>query len=126
VDHYINKCEEAGDLPRQFYGFTQSWKDFIDHSEDAKLFLSLLQDGRNTRETIKHFIKIRKTILKTTNVKILEEVAVTHSTHRSIKGDSITISLLLFEGPHRNTVIKKVNDLFISLKQKLINTAKYI
>lgn len=32
---------------------------------------------------------------------------------------------MIFDGEERNKVIKKINILFISLKRKLVNTAKY-
>lgn len=32
---------------------------------------------------------------------------------------------MLFSGENRSKVIKKINNLFISLKRKLVNTAKY-
>lgn len=36
----------------------------------------------------------------------------------------LTICHLLHQEPHRHKVIKRINDLFISLKRKLLNTAK--
>ncbi len=60
------------DIQRNFYGLIKSWRKFIDHHEDAKLFLSLLQDNRNNKDFIKWFLKLRKIILKNLSSKILQ------------------------------------------------------
>ena len=69
-------------------------------------------------------MKIRKNILKTLNQKILSEVSITHSISYYNLGDALTICHLLYEGPQKAKITKKINELFISLKRKLINTAK--
>jgi hypothetical protein len=81
ADYYVRKYERTSDLYRHFFGLTQSWKRFIDSKEDAKLFLSLLTEDRNNRESVKRFHKIRKIILKTLSAKILEDIPVTHSNY---------------------------------------------
>lgn len=91
-------------------GMTHSMKKYIDTHEDAKLFLSLLSEERNSKESIRWFLKLRKTILKNINPKILAEISVTHSNLLVYSlGDAITISHMLFEEPLRSKIIKKIN-----------------
>lgn len=72
IDYYVRKYEKTGDLYRYFFGLTQVWKRCIEGHEDAKLFLSLISDERNDKESVRVFMKIRKIILKTISAKILE------------------------------------------------------
>lgn len=71
LDHHMSKHSKDSEIYRHFMGLTQSWKRFLEVHEDAKLFLSLLTDARNSKKSVREFIKIRKTILKTLNQKIL-------------------------------------------------------
>lgn len=72
VDFYVSKKLSPIEIHRSFFGLTKAWKKFIEHHEDAKLFLSLLDDQRNTKQYIKWFLKLRKNILKNISSKILE------------------------------------------------------
>ena len=65
VDYHVRRYEKDGEVYRHLMGLTQSWKRFIEVHEDAKLFLSLLSENRNSKCVVREFLKIRKIILKT-------------------------------------------------------------
>lgn len=74
------------------------------------------------------FLKLRKCILKSLNQKILQELSLTHCNFTFNQEDALTITHTLFShnAEVKSYVTKKINELFISLKRKLINSAKYI
>lgn len=116
------------EIYRQLFSFLRSWKKYTEHHEEAKLFLSLLTPQRNTIEGAKLFLKFRKIILKSLNQKILQELSLTHCNFSTnFVEDTLTIAHTLFSHNQemKNYVRKKTNELFISLKRKLINSAKY-
>ena len=71
VDWHVRKYQRDHEVYRHFMGLTYSLKKYLDSHEDAKLFLTLFDKQRNSKESIKWFLKLRKTILKTINSKIL-------------------------------------------------------
>lgn len=81
IDHYMSQHDRHSEVYRHLMGLTQSWKRFIDVHQDAKMFLSLLSDSRNNKAAVREFLKIRKTILKSLNQKIMADISVTHSTY---------------------------------------------
>jgi hypothetical protein len=49
VDQYLKKEATPGEIYRQAIGLIRCWGKFAEYHEDAKLLLSLLGEGRNTK-----------------------------------------------------------------------------
>jgi len=60
------------------YGLISIWKKYIDNSGEARMYLSMLQPERNSRDNIRMFMKIRKNILRTIGPNVMEEIKLTH------------------------------------------------
>jgi hypothetical protein len=58
-------------------GLVGSWKRFVE-TDEGKLLLTCLKEGRNDKTSVKLFLKLRKTLLKNLNQKVLQEIALTH------------------------------------------------
>ena len=53
-------------------GYINDWKKYIEHHEDAVLFITLLEKERSNKNKIRLFLKLRKLILGRLNQKILQ------------------------------------------------------
>jgi len=60
------------------YGLISIWKKYIDSSGEARMYLSMLQPERSSRDNIRMFMKIRKNILRTIGPNVMEEIKLTH------------------------------------------------
>ena len=50
------------------------WKKYVESHAEARMFLSMLQPDRCSRDNIKMFLKIRKNILRTIGPKLMQEI----------------------------------------------------
>lgn len=86
------KHASAFELYRNMQGMICMWKKYLEGYPEARLFLSVLSPERSHREGVKHFLKVRKAILRSLGPKLMQDVTLTHCTdlitvrrhHRSI------------------------------------------
>lgn len=67
----MRKYAQVGELCRRFLGLVGSWKRFVE-TDEGKLLLTCLKEGRNDKSSVKLFLKLRKTLLKNLNQKVLQ------------------------------------------------------
>jgi hypothetical protein len=53
------------------FGFISMWRKYVECHEEARILLSILSTERNGKESVRLFLKIRKSILKNIHAKIM-------------------------------------------------------
>lgn len=106
----LRKYGNPVELYRRFMGFLISWKKYSD-TDEARLLISLLNSDRNTKKSIKLFLKLRKILLKSINQKILQEINLTHGTKKMNIEDAVTIvhTMNNISTDQKRILTKKVN-----------------
>ena len=55
-------------------GMITTWRKHLENHEECRVLLSLLTSERSTQESVKLFLKLRKTVLKELSSQIMEEI----------------------------------------------------
>ena len=63
---------------RHMYGLIVMWKKYVESNGEARMYLSMLQPERSSKDNVRMFLKIRKNILRTIGPNVMEEIKLTH------------------------------------------------